>query len=86
MPCPVLPAGIEAAPTTVKVSGTRLRLDLHSPLPDGSITDYKDALNTVGGLAREPAGVTRTWEGFQLYLAYSWRTLLACLADLQVRW
>lgn len=64
----------------------RLQLDLHSPLPDGSISDYKQALNTIGGLAREPAGVIRTWEVFQLHMAYSWRTLLASLADLQTRW
>jgi hypothetical protein len=70
----------------VQVSGVRLRLDLHSPLPAGSITDYKDAPNTVGGLASEPAGVIRTWEMFQLHVAYSWRTLLASQDDLQVRW
>lgn len=54
------PTGIEAAPTTVTVSGVRPRILLHRPLPDGSITDYKDELNTLGGLAREPAGVIRT--------------------------
>jgi hypothetical protein len=79
-------AGIEASPTTVVVSGARLRVDLHSPLPDGSITDYKDALNTVGGLAREPAGVIRTWECLQLHMAYSWHTILRSLDDLQTRW
>jgi len=70
----------------VTVAGVRLRIDLHSPLPDSSITDYKSALNTLGGLAREPAGIIRTWESFQLQLAYSWYTLLGGLADLQTRW
>jgi len=70
----------------VTVSDVKLRLDLHSPLPDASITDYKSALNTLGGLAREPAGVIRTHEAFMLNLAYSWHTLLWSLADLQARW
>lgn len=68
------------------VSGARLRIDLHSPLPDGSILDYKEHLDTVGGLARQPAGVIRTWESYQLQLAYAWRTLFGWIADLQSRW
>jgi hypothetical protein len=70
----------------VTVSGVKLRLDLQSPLPDASITDYKSALNTLGGLACEPAGVIRTHECFLLHVAYSWHTLLSSLADLQARW
>jgi hypothetical protein len=80
------PAGFDAAPSTVTVAGARLRIDLHSPLPDGSILDYKQHLGTVGGLAREPAGVIRTWEAYQLQLVYSWRTLLGAIADLETRW
>jgi hypothetical protein len=79
-------AGIETAASTVTVAGARLRIDLHSPLPDGSIQDYKEHLDSVGGLAREPAGVIRTWESYQLQLAYTWRTLLGCIADLRARW
>lgn len=63
----------------------RLAIDLHSPLPDGSVTDFKEALQTSGGLAREPAGVIRTWETYQLHLLYSWVALLRQLADLEPR-
>jgi hypothetical protein len=79
-------AGIEAATSTVTVSGVKHLIDLHSPLPDAAITDYKEALNTLGGLGREPAGVIRTFESFQLHLAYSWHTLMSSLADLRARW
>lgn len=80
------PAGIEAQPTTVLVSGVTRRIDLHSPLPDGAISDYKDALNAIGGLVRDPAGIIRAFECYQLQLAYSWHMLLSSLADLQPRW
>jgi len=81
-----LPAGIDAAPTIVTVAGDKMRIDLHSPLPDGSVGDFKQALKTRGGLAREPVGVIRSFETYQLHLLYSWRTLLHTLADLQARW
>ena len=68
------------------MAGDKLRINLHSPLPDGSVTDFKQALQTRGGLAREPVGVIRSFETFQLHLLYSWRTLLHMLADLQARW
>lgn len=60
------------------VGGDRLRIDL----PDGSVTDFKESLQTRGGLAREPAGVICAWEAYQLHLLYSW----VSLADLQPRW
>jgi len=86
LPPTYTPTGIEAGLTTVKVAGAKLRLDLHSPLPDGSVTDFKESLNTAGGLAREPAGVIRTFEAYQLHLAYSWHVLLGSLADMHARW
>jgi len=80
------PAGIDTAPTTVTVARDKLRIDLHSPLPNGSVTDFKQALQTPSGPAREPVGVIRSFETYQLHLMYSWRTLLHSLADLQARW
>lgn len=79
------PAGIDAPTTQVMVTGHKHNIDLHSPLPDGSITDFKGELKTIGGLAREPAGVIRTFEMYQLHLVYAWRTLLASLDGL-TRW
>jgi len=38
------------------VAGDKLRIDLHSPLPDAAVIDFTAALQTWGGLAREPAG------------------------------
>lgn len=81
-----VPAGIDAPLSTVKVAGDKLAINLHSPLPDGSISDFTPALQARGSLAREPDGIIRSFECFQVHLAYSWRMLLHTLADLQTRW
>jgi hypothetical protein len=53
----VINAGLDCPLTTVKVDGHQLRIDLHSPLPDGAVTDMGAALNARGTLKREPQGV-----------------------------
>jgi len=70
------------APTTVKVDGETLRIHLQSPVPDGAVTDFGEALQTRGTLKREPQGVIRTFEAFQLHLIYGWHVLLHQLRDL----
>lgn len=75
-------AGLDAATTTVKVSGDQLRINLHSPLPDGAVTDYREALQARGTLKREPQGVIRSLECLQLHLVYGWSVLLTQLDDL----
>ncbi|WIA38930.1 hypothetical protein OEZ86_005083 [Tetradesmus obliquus] len=75
--------GMDCAPTTVKVSGDQLRINLHSPLPDGAVSDMGAALNARGTLKREPQGVIRTMETTQLHLVYAWRELLSQLAALE---
>lgn len=71
-PCSLLAAaGIDCAPTTVKVCRDQLRIDLHSPLPDGAVSDMGAALNARGTLKREPQGVIRTLEIAQLHLVYA---------------
>lgn len=80
-PC-VLPTGIDYGPTTVTVCGEQYRIALHSPVPDGAVTDLGTALQTRGSLKREPQGCIRTFETTQLHLAYAWHQLLTQLADL----
>jgi hypothetical protein len=83
-PCSMLAAaGIDCAPTTVKVCGDQLRINLHSPLPDGAVSDMGAALNARGTLKREPQGVIRTLEITQLHLVYAWHELLSQLAALE---
>ena len=74
------------APTTVKVDGETLRIHLQSPVPDGAVTDFGEALQTRGTLKREPQGVIRTFEAFQLHLIYGWHVLLHQLRDLTKWW
>lgn len=76
---------MEVPPTTVKVDGEVLRIHLQSPLPDGAVTDFGEALQVRGSLKREPQGVIRTFEAFQLHLVYGWHVLLSQLAEL-TRW
>ena len=84
-PCWLL-AGMSDAPTTVKVDGETLRIHLQSPVPDGAVTDFGEALQTRGTLKREPQGVIRTFEAFQLHLIYGWHVLLHQLRDLTKWW
>ncbi len=81
--CWLLFAGMTAAPSTVKVGGETLRIHLQSPVPDGAVTDYSEALQARGSLKSEPQGVIRTFEAFQLHLVYGWHALLHQLRDLQ---
>ncbi len=46
------------------------------------MTDFGDALQTRGSLKREPQGVIRTFECFQLHLVYAWHELLSQLTEL----
>ena len=84
-PCWLL-AGMSDAPSTVKVEGDTLRINLQSPVPDGAVTDFGEALQTRGSLKREPQGVIRTFEAFQLHLVYGWHVLLHQLRDLTKWW
>ena len=70
------------AGSTVKVNGETLRIYLQSPVPDGAVTEYGEALQTRGSLAREPQGVIRTFEVFQLHLVFGWHVLLRQLTEL----
>jgi hypothetical protein len=79
----VMNAGLDCPLTTVKVDGLQLRIDLHSPLPDGAVTDMGAALNARGTLKRDPQGVIRTLEITQLHLVYAWHELLTQLAALE---
>lgn len=76
--------GIESGPTTVKVDGQALRVyvTVQSPLPDGSVSEFGKALQTRGIQKREPQGVIRTVESFQLHVLSGWHELLSQLADL----
>ena len=65
------PAGIEAPLTTVKVGGDKLRIDLHSPLPDAAVTEFKADLALRGSLMRDAQGTIRTMEAVQLQMAYT---------------
>jgi hypothetical protein len=52
----------------------------------GAVTDFGEALQTRGSLKREPQGVIRTFEAFQLHLIYGWHVLLHQLRDLTKWW
>lgn len=73
-------------PTTVTVGSDKLRICLTSPIPDAAITDFKHSLQTRGGLERVPQGIIKTFECYQLHLAYAHFSLLSHLADLEKRW
>lgn len=45
--------GIACPPSTVKVGNNTLRIDLHSPIPDGAVTDFGEPLQARGSLQRE---------------------------------
>ncbi|WIA10145.1 hypothetical protein OEZ85_010351 [Tetradesmus obliquus] len=80
-----LQPGIEAELTTVKVSNDKLRIDLHSPLPDAAVSEYKTELSLRGTLAREAQGTIRSLESVQLQLVYALTALLEQLDGLK-RW
>ena len=67
----------------MKVGSDVLRIDLHSPLPDGAVTDFGEALNAVGTLKREPQGCIRSLETTQLHLMYAWHEMLSQLSALR---
>ena len=74
--------GIDCAPTTVKIGTDTLRIDLHSPLPDGAVSDFGDAMKARGTLKREAQGCIRTLDTTQLHLMYAWHELLVQLSAL----
>ena len=74
--------GITAAASTVKVDGETLHIHLQSPVPDGAVTDFGEALQTRGNLTREPQGVIRTFEVSQLHIVFGWHVLLRQLTEL----
>ncbi|WIA19270.1 hypothetical protein OEZ85_003905 [Tetradesmus obliquus] len=80
-----LQPGIEAELTTVKVGNDKLRIDLHSPLPDAAVSEYKTELSLRGTLAREAQGTIRSLESVQLQLVYALTALLEQLDGLK-RW
>ncbi|WIA40816.1 hypothetical protein OEZ86_004494 [Tetradesmus obliquus] len=78
-----LQPGIEAPLTTVKVGGDKLRIDLHSPLPDATVTEFKTDLALRGSLMRDAQGTIRTMEAVQLQMAYALTQLLENLEGLK---
>ncbi|WIA23348.1 hypothetical protein OEZ85_000111 [Tetradesmus obliquus] len=78
-----LQPGIEAPLTTVKVGGDKLRIDLHSPLPDAAVTEFKAELALRGSLTRDAQGTIRTLEAVQLQMAYALTQLLEHLEGLK---
>lgn len=87
MPSPlcVAPSDCSLAGPTVKVSNDKLRIDLHSPLPDAAVSEYKTELSLRGTLAREAQGTIRSLESVQLQLVYALTALLEQLDGLK-RW
>jgi hypothetical protein len=58
------------------VGGDKLRIDLHSPLPDAAVTEFKTDLALRGSLLRNAQGTIRTLEAVQLQMAYPLTQLL----------
>ncbi|WIA11193.1 hypothetical protein OEZ85_011320 [Tetradesmus obliquus] len=80
-----LQPGIEAPLATVKVGGDKLRIHLHSPLPDAAVTEFKTDLALRGSLMRDAQGTIRTMEAVQLQMAYALTQLLENLEGLKHR-